>query len=91
MVRISPHQFMILGAAVLMGGTFLPVASIVTGSGGRDGWMIVLPGFAVGIPYGLMVFSLFERYPHENLLQISEKLFGKWIGKIIGFIYFLII
>ena len=90
MERISTHQFMTLGAAVLMGGTFLPVASIVTGVGGRDGWMSVLPGFAVGIPYGLMVLSLVERYPHKNLLQISETLFGKWIGKIIGFIYILI-
>src|SRR5665648_432197 len=72
------------------GTTFLPVASLVTGVGGRDGWMSVLPGFAVGIPYGLMVLSLVERYPHKNLLQISETLFGKWIGKIIGVIYILI-
>ena len=34
MERISPHQFMALGAAVLLGTTFLPVASIVTGVGG---------------------------------------------------------
>ena len=90
MGKISTHQFMTLGAAVLMGATFLPVASLVTGVGGRDGWMSVLPGFAVGIPYGLMVLSLVERYPHKNLLQISETLFGKWIGKIIGVIYILI-
>jgi len=87
MERISPHQFMTLGAAVLMGTTFLPVASMVTGVGGRDGWMSVLPGIAVGIPYGLMVISLLEQYPRKNLLQISETLFGKWIGKIIGVFY----
>jgi len=90
MERISTHQFMTISAAVLMGGTFLPLASIVTSVGGRDGWMSVLPGFAVGIPYGLMVLSLVEQYPQKNLLQISETLFGKWIGKIIGFIYILI-
>ena len=52
--------------------------------------MSILPGFAVGIPYGLMVLLLVEQYPHENLLQISETLFGKWIGKIIGVLYILI-
>ncbi len=52
--------------------------------------MTVLPGFTVGIPYGLMVLSLLVQYPRKNLLQISEILFGKWIGKIIGFIYILI-
>ena len=81
---------MTLSAAVLLGTTFLPVASILTGVAGRDGWMSVLPGFAVGIPYGLMVLSLMEQYPNKNLLLISEILFGKWIGKIIGVIYILI-
>ena len=90
MERISTHQFMTLGAAVLMGTTFLPVASIVTGIGGRDGWMSVLPAFALGIPYGLMVLSLLEQYPQKNLLQVSETLFGKWLGKIVGVIYILI-
>jgi len=90
MERISPHQFMTLGAAVLMGGTFLLLAAGVTVASGRDGWMTVLPGFAVGIPYGLMVLSLLEQYPRKNLLRISEILLGKWVGKIIGFIYILI-
>jgi len=81
---------MTLGAAVLMGGTFLPLATFVTAAGGRDGWMTVLPGLAVGIPYGLMVLSLFEQYPQQNLLLISEKIFGKWIGKILGCLYIFI-
>ena len=90
MERISTHQFMTLSAAVLMGSTFLPIASLVTGVGGRDGWMSVLPGFAAAIPYALMVLSLVEQYPNKNLLLISETLFGKWIGKIIGVLYILI-
>lgn len=90
MEKISPHQFTTLGAAVLLGGSFLPLATFVTAAGGRDGWMTVLPALAVAIPYGLMVLSLLSRYPHENLLQISEKLLGKWIGKTIGIIYTLI-
>ncbi|MDO0823976.1 GerAB/ArcD/ProY family transporter [Desulfosporosinus nitroreducens] len=90
MERISSHQFMVLGAAVLMGTTFLPIASMVTGVASRDGWMSVLPGFAVGIPYSLMVISLLEQYPQKNLLQISEILLGKWICKIIGIVYILI-
>lgn len=89
-VKISTHQFMILGAAVLMGTTFLPISAIVTSSAGRDGWMSVLPGFAFGIPYGLMLISLMEKYPRKNLLQISETILGKWIGKSIGVGYILI-
>lgn len=91
MERISAHQFTTLGAAVLIGTTFLPVASIVTLAGGRDGWMSVMPGFAVGIPYSLMIFSLMEKYPRKNLLQISEEVLGKWTGKFIGITYTLIV
>lgn len=90
MERISPHQFMILGASVLMGTTFLPIASLVTGTGSQSGWMSVLPGFALGIPYGLMIISLFKQYPQKNLLQISEVLLGKWLGKTIGILYILV-
>ncbi|MHB8073445.1 GerAB/ArcD/ProY family transporter [Desulfosporosinus fructosivorans] len=87
MERISTHQFITLGAAVLLGTTFLPVASMVTGVAGRDSWLCVLPGFMVGIPYGFMIISLLEQYPCKNLLQVSETLFGKWVGKFIGVLY----
>ncbi|MBC2724080.1 endospore germination permease [Desulfosporosinus sp.] len=90
MERISSHQFTLLGSAVLMGTTFLPIASMVTGVAGRDSWLSVLPGFALGIPYGLMVLALMEQYPQKNLLQITEILWGKWISKIIGILYVLI-
>lgn len=90
MERISTHQFMTIASSVLMGGTFLIVSGYVTEAGGRDGWMVVLPSLAVTIPYGLMILSLSAQYPQKNLLNISETLFGKWIGKIIGIIYILI-
>ena len=35
---------MTLGGAVLMGVTFFPVASTVTQTSGRDGWMAVYQG-----------------------------------------------
>lgn len=91
MERISEHQFITLGAGVLLGTSFLPVAVIVTTVGGRGGWMSVLPGFAAGVPYALMIFSLIEKFPGKNLLEISEILMGKWLGKFIGFLYILIV
>ncbi|WP_041276026.1 GerAB/ArcD/ProY family transporter [Desulfosporosinus acidiphilus] len=90
MERISTHQFWSLGAAVLMGGSFILLANFVTVASGRDSWMVILPTFVMAIPYGLMVLSLSSQYPNTNLLQISEKLFGKWIGKIIGILYILV-
>ncbi len=90
MERISAHQFMVLGAGVLMGTTFFPIAQTVMGIGGRDGWMAVLPAYGLAVPLGLMVLALARDYPGQNLIKISEAVFGKWMAKGIGIIYLLV-
>jgi spore germination protein (amino acid permease) len=90
MERISTHQFMMLAAAVLLGTVFLPVASMVTAVGGRDGWLSALPGFIFGIPFAKMLLSMAAKYPNNNLIEITEKNLGKWIGKGIGIFYILV-
>lgn len=90
MERISTHQFMILSSSVLLGTTFFPAPALVTGIAGRDGWMAILPGFFLGIPFGLMVLSMIPKYPNKNFLEITEKVLGKWLGKGLGLLYILL-
>lgn len=90
MERISTHQFLMLGAGVTLGTTFFTVGSAMTSVAGRDGWMAVVPGFILGIPFGFMVLSLSEKYPNKNLIQISEQILGKWVGKSFGILAILI-
>lgn len=84
MERISTHQFFMLGSAVALGTTFFPVGSVTALAAGRDGWMAVIPGFLIGIPFGLMLISLSQKYPQKNLFEISEQVLGKWLGKALG-------
>ncbi|HVJ50716.1 endospore germination permease [Desulfitobacterium sp.] len=90
MERISTHQFLMLGAGVTLGTTFFPVGMTVASSAGRDGWMAVIPAFLFGIPFSLMLLSLAEKYPQKNLIQITEQVLGKWMGKIFGILAILI-
>jgi len=90
MIRISTQQFAILSAAILMGTTFMIVGSYAIGDAGRDGWMAVIPGYLVGLPFSLMILSLLGKYPDLNFIEISEKILGKWLAKIIGGIFSLI-
>lgn len=87
MERLSTHQFTILSSSVLLGTTFFPVAYQVTSVAGRDGWMAILPGLFLGVPWGLMLLSLIPKYPNKDLVQISEKVLGKWMGKGFGLLY----
>lgn len=90
MERISTHQFFILGSAVALGTTFFPVSSVTTLTAGRDGWMSVIPGFLVGIPFGLILISLARKYPNKNLFEISEIVLGKGLGKVFGILTILV-
>ncbi|MDD2233318.1 MAG: endospore germination permease [Desulfitobacteriaceae bacterium] len=88
--RISSHQFMILSSGILLGTAFLPIAQILAAVAGRDSWWSVMPGYLIAVPYGLMVLSFMQRYPGQNLLQISGNVFGKWAGKAIAVYYILV-
>lgn len=91
MERLSTHQFMILSSAVLLGTTFNTVGGLVIGRAGRDGWMAIFPSFILAIPFGLMIFSMFAKYPDKNLIEISEKVLGKWLAKGLGILYIFVV
>lgn len=90
MERLSPHQFLVLSAAVLLGLTYLSVGSLI-GEAGRDGWMIIFPAFIWAVPFGLMILSLMAKYPGEDLIKISERVVGKGLSKGIGIIYIILV
>lgn len=91
MERISTHQFFTFSAAVLLGTTFFPVGQIATSVAGRDSWWALLPGYAIAIPWALMVLWLNEKYPGKNLLEITEQVFGLWVGRMACLLYILIV
>ncbi|MDI6812974.1 MAG: endospore germination permease [Desulfitobacteriaceae bacterium] len=87
MQRISIHQFMILSAAILLGTTFMPVAQATAQTAGRDAWLAVMPAYSLAIPWGYMILYLAKNHPGLTLMQIAEKLLGKWPGKGINLMY----
>lgn len=89
MERITSHQFMLLSAAVLLGITFMGIGNLAAVAG-RDAWLSALPGFIWTIPFGQMLLSMIPNYPGKNLIEISEEVLGKWVGKGMGIIYILI-
>lgn len=90
MERISTHQFIKLASALVLGQSFLSAGFLSTMGAGRDGWLATLLGFLAGIPFILLALSIAYRYPGKNLLEITEQVVGKWLGKIIGVMYILI-
>lgn len=86
-VKISLRQLSILTALYTIGSAILIVPSSVASIAKQDAWIAALAGLGFGLLILALHHQLSRRYPAMNLLQISEKLLGKWIGKTVNFLF----
>lgn len=79
-------------ATLLMVNTVLPTAilflpAISTRQALQDAWISTLIATTNGVLIALLVITLMRRFPEQTLVQYSEDIMGKFIGKIIGLGY----
>jgi spore germination protein KB len=88
-VRISPVQaYMLIISAITVTGHLLFIPVVLNHSG-RDSWLAVLLTAITAIFIGYIVSSLAERYPGQTLVQYSQKILGKLLGKWIAVLFLL--
>lgn len=87
--KISNRQFSILVILFTIGTTTLIVPTILSDIAKQDSWLASI----VGIGFGLLLIVLYKilagRYPDLTLAQYSEKILGKWLGKLLSLLFFL--
>jgi len=70
-----------------LGSAILIVPSGLTASAKQDGWIAA----AVGTFAGLLLIFLFDalgrRFPNQTLVEYSETVLGKWLGKGVALLY----
>ncbi|MBT2696297.1 GerAB/ArcD/ProY family transporter [Bacillus sp. ISL-40] len=82
--KISGYQLFVLivlfemGSAILLG-----LASNVK----QDAWIAILLGLAGGILVFFIYYRLYMYYPDLPLTSYLQKILGKWLGRLIGFLY----
>ncbi|MDR7071856.1 GerAB/ArcD/ProY family transporter [Fictibacillus barbaricus] len=67
-----------LGSAILVG---------LGMSAGRDAWFAILMGMVLGMVMFTGYYYLSKQFPEMSLTQYLQVLFGKYIGKLLGFCY----
>ncbi|MGM0879293.1 MAG: GerAB/ArcD/ProY family transporter, partial [Bacillota bacterium] len=55
----------------------------------KDAWLAILIGMCVGIILFFIYYYLFRQYPNLPLTGYAKKVFGKYLGWIIGLLYIL--
>jgi len=85
--KIHPRQFFILVFLYVVGDAVLYVPGLLTAEAKQDAWVSAMIGWAEGIIMVLLYSVLSNRYPGLSLIEYSETLLGKWLGKMVGILF----
>ncbi|WP_243357140.1 GerAB/ArcD/ProY family transporter [Bacillus litorisediminis] len=82
--KISVRQFRVLVTFFTIGTSILVFPSVIANYAKQHAWLVVILSIVIGLAIIWMFNKIAELFPHMNIAQINEKLFGKWLGKIVS-------
>ncbi|WP_134703201.1 endospore germination permease [Ammoniphilus sp. YIM 78166] len=86
-IKISTVQALMLGVAsvTIMGHLlFIPV---LLNHAGKDSWLSLFLTLVPALMIGYVVARLAQLFPGRTLIEYSEDILGKWLGKIIALLF----
>lgn len=85
--RISPGQFAVLLASLLIGTSTLLMP---VGPAGRDAWISLIIATILGLGALKLWLILNSRLAEQSLVRISRRLLGQWLGSLasLGYLWF---
>ncbi|GBF77150.1 hypothetical protein PA598K_05680 [Paenibacillus sp. 598K] len=85
--KITIRQVSVLIYLALIGDMIIILPPMAAGYAEQDGWIIAL----LCIPLGMLLIwihlKLHARYPNETIVQISQRLLGRWLGGSVSIAY----
>ncbi|MBB5172287.1 GerAB/ArcD/ProY family transporter [Texcoconibacillus texcoconensis] len=85
--RISAMQMAILMYPAIIATGVLIVPSLTAENAGRDLWISPIIGSSIGFLTVYLAYKLHQYYPGQTVIQYSEEILGKPLGKAIGFLF----
>jgi spore germination protein KB len=85
--KISIDQFTILVIIYTIGSSILVAPTGLAHRAKQDAWMAEGIAIVIGISLAVLYTVLAKRFPQQSLAEYSEKILGKWFGKLIVFLY----
>lgn len=86
--KIDISQFTILVITFTIGSSILYIPAVLIDKAKQDAWISALLALVVGMLMVLLYNSLSKRFPDKNFAEYSEEILGKWLGKVVNFLFF---
>lgn len=85
--KISASQLALMIIPSVIATAGLTVAAITSKYAGRDMWISPIWGSVTGFFTLFIILQLHKLFPQETFIQYSERILGRMVGKIVGFLY----
>ncbi|WP_243014160.1 GerAB/ArcD/ProY family transporter [Brevibacillus borstelensis] len=86
--KINIRQLTVLVIAFTMGTSFLLGPSPLALEAKQNAWIAAIIGIVIDLVLIVMYVALGNLFPGMTLAQYSEKILGKWPGKLISLLFF---
>lgn len=85
--KISSFQFLLLVTMFIIGTSILLAPSLLTKEAKQDAWISGIIGTIVGLLVVWLYNTLGKKFHDMTLIDYSQIVFGKWIGKLISLLF----
>ncbi|WP_257350643.1 GerAB/ArcD/ProY family transporter [Pseudalkalibacillus decolorationis] len=86
--KISTSQFTVLVTFFIIGGSILYVPSGLVHGAKQDAWIANILVVGIGLLLVLLYNALGSCFPNMTIIEYSEKILGKWLGRVVSLMYF---
>lgn len=85
--KINPGEFSILVFAFTLGTAVLHAPSLLASQAKQDAWIASALTLLASLLFIYLYTQLISLYPSMTFVEMNEKIFGKWTGKITSLLY----
>ncbi len=85
--KIDSKQAILLMISMILPTAILIVPAITLKYAKQDAWLSLILATLVGLLIAWLVVSLSLRFPGKTIIEYTEEILGRVLGKIVGFLY----
>jgi spore germination protein KB len=85
--KISSGEFLILVIIFTIGSTILDIPSLLIKLAKQDAWIASILTIFISLFFIFIYNQIAKLYSSMTYVEINEKVFGKWIGKMMALLY----